>query len=67
MSKKFEKYISAMNNINFDENLKSKIMLKISEKQPRKIDFFPKAIISLAGVQMLLCFFTTTCVGYITI
>ena len=67
MSKKFENYISAMNNIGFDNNLKSKIMLNISKRQPKKIDFFPKAIISLAGVQMILCFFTTTCVGYITL
>lgn len=58
-------YIDAINNIKFNENLKQKIMLNISQEHSKKIEFFPKTLISLAGVQMILYIFSTTCAAHI--
>ncbi len=57
-------YIKALNNIKFDENLKARIMFQINMKSSKKtINFVPKTLISLAGVQLILCVFTTNCAG----
>lgn len=57
-------YIKALNNIKFDENLKTRIMFQINIKYSKKtINFVPKTLISLAGVQLILCAFTTNCAG----
>jgi len=58
-------YIDAINNIKFSENLKEKILINISEKSSKKFEFFPKTLISLAGIQMILYIFSTTCAAYI--
>ena len=45
-------YIDAINN-------------NISQEHSKKIEFFPKTLISLAGVQMILYIFSTTCAAHI--
>lgn len=58
-------YIYSINNIKFNENLKPKIVLNISQKCSKKIEFFPKTLISIAGVQMIFYIFNTTCTANI--
>ena len=63
-----DKYIFAMDNLKFNENLKSQIMDNINNKIENKyIGLIPKMIISVACIQFVFTFFATTSISYFLI
>lgn len=59
MSKK--DYIQAMNNLKFDENLKYKVISNVYSKLGKRyINLFPRTLISLGFIQMIIFIFSTS-------
>lgn len=59
MSKK--DYIQAMDNLKFDENLKQKVISNVYSKlEKRYINLFPRTLISLGFIQMIMFIFSTS-------
>lgn len=59
MSKK--DYIQAMDNLKFDENLKRKVISNVYSKLEKKyIILFPRTLISLGFIQMIMFIFSTS-------
>lgn len=55
------KYVEAMNNLKFDENLKNKTIYNIYSKlEKRYINLFPRTLISLGVIQMVMFIFSTS-------
>lgn len=59
-----EKYVKAMNNLEFKKNLKEEILTNVYEKIEYKYLGLPKKIlISFAFTELIFCFFSTTSGG----
>jgi len=59
MSKK--NYIKAMNNLKFDENLKNRVISNVYSKlEKRYINLFPRTLISLGFIQIMMIIFSTS-------
>lgn len=55
------RYVEAMNNLKFNENLKNKIICNVYSKLERKyVNFFPRTLISLGVIQMAMFIFSTS-------
>lgn len=55
------KYIEAMNNLKFDENLKNKIINNIYIKLEKKYtNLFPRTLVSLGFIQIVMFVFSTS-------
>ena len=60
------RYIEAMNNLKFDENLKSKTIRNVySNLEKKYINLFPRTLISLGVIQMAMFIFSTSVEGLV--
>ena len=63
MMNNINKFKNAMNNLHFN-NEKSKVFSYIYKNTSNKIPkIFPRTIVSLAGIQFVLCFISTSSVS----
>lgn len=55
------RYVEAMDNLKFDENLKNKIIYNVYSKLEKKyVSLFPRTLISLGVIQMVMFIFSTS-------
>lgn len=55
------RYVEAMNNLKFDENLKNKVIHNVYSKLEKKyVNLFPRTLISLGVIQMAMFIFSTS-------
>lgn len=55
------KYIEAMNNLKFDEELKSKVINNIYlDLEKRYTNLFPRTLVSLGFIQIIMFVFSTS-------
>lgn len=60
------RYIEAMNNLKFDENLKNKTIRNVySNLEKKYINLFPRTLISLGIIQMAMFIFSTSVEGLV--